>query len=411
MITCPANITVGNTANLCTGTATLTPPTVTDNCNIIVNNALHFDGVNDVVSLGNAIGNFGTGNFTIEMWVKIPDVVGPREQIIVSKRAGCTGSSLWNLQIDQSGRLIIEAIGEGNIGSINATSTQTNFDDNNWHHIAWARNGLIHSLYADGNLLLTTNSGALSSYNNTANLHIGKSDCSDITFDWAASYLKGTVDEFRLWNVSKTQTEIKNNLFNELNSQANLIALHHFNHGNYNRNNTASPGPIVNMSNDASGNNYHGTLNNFALTGTTSNWVGGYWGSLFNDAPNVYNVGNTTVRWTATDQSGNTNTCNQNVVVVDNQPSTAICQDVNVPIVDGEANITTALVNNGSFDNCTSTMNLSLSLSKSTFLCADISTSMECYQVNTLGGLANISGFVDGNGTTVCITNCTKRQH
>jgi hypothetical protein len=400
VITCPANITVGNTANLCTGTATLTPPTVTDNCNIIVNNALHFDGVNDVVSLGNAIGNFGTGNFTIEMWVKIPDVVGPREQIIVSKRAGCTGSSLWNLQIDQSGRLIIEAIGEGNIGSINATSTQTNFDDNNWHHIAWARNGLIHSLYADGNLLLTTNSGALSSYNNTANLHIGKSDCSDITFDWAASYLKGTVDEFRIWNVSKTQTEIKNNLFNELNSQANLIALHHFNHGNYNRNNTASPGPIVNMSNDASGNNYHGTLNNFALTGTTSNWVGGYWGSLFNDAPNVYNVGNTTVRWTATDQSGNTNTCNQNVVVVDNQPSTAICQDVNVPIVDGEANITTALVNNGSFDNCTSTMNLSLSLSKSTFLCADISTSMECYQVNTLGGLANISGFVDGNGTT-----------
>ena len=129
---------------------------------------------------------------------------------------------------------------------------------------------------------------------------MGKNDCSDVPppADWAASYFKGTMDELRIWNVARTQAQIVNNRFSELNSQANLIVIHHFNHGNFNRNNTSNPGPIVNISNDDSGNNYHGNLNNFALNGITSNWVGGYWGSLFKmcirDSPYINEVcGNT----------------------------------------------------------------------------------------------------------------------
>lgn len=395
-ITCPANVTINNISGQCAGSADLLPPVATDNCNIILKNALNFDGINDFVSLDNTIGNFGTENFSIELWLKVPDVTGPREQIILSKRVGCISSSMWNLQIDEMGRFSIEALGEGNIGSVNATTTQTNFDDDKWHHVVWTRNGLDHILYVDGSLLLTANSVQLGSYVNTAYLHIGKSDCSDIDESWAASYFKGTMDELRIWNIARTETEIRNDMFSELNSQPNLIALHHFNHGNYNRNNTATPGPVINISNDASGNNYHGTLNDFTLNGMTSNWIGGFWGSLFNNAPDLYPLGQTQVTWLATDQSGNTNTCSQLVVVNDNQNPVAVCPTTPPTVtLDNDGNATlplNALAGGNSTDNCSQTETSPV-------------TNFACLQI---GVQSVILTATDGSGninTTLCSVN------
>lgn len=76
-ITCAGNVTVNTTPGLCTGTATLTAPTVSDNCSLsITGNALNFDGVNDIVAV-NQGSNSLTGNFTIEGWIK-PSVVAVR---------------------------------------------------------------------------------------------------------------------------------------------------------------------------------------------------------------------------------------------------------------------------------------------------------------------------------------------
>lgn len=44
-----------------------------------------------------------------------------------------------------------------------------------------------------------------------------------------------------------------------------------------------------------------------------------------NNAPAAFNKGVTTVTWTVTDTSGNTNTCTQTVTVVDNEPPTITC--------------------------------------------------------------------------------------
>ncbi len=47
--------------------------------------------------------------------------------------------------------------------------------------------------------------------------------------------------------------------------------------------------------------------------------------SVSNDAPVVYNLGNTTVNWTVIDGSGNTGTCAQTVTVIDTQNPTIVC--------------------------------------------------------------------------------------
>jgi hypothetical protein len=65
------------------------------------------------------------------------------------------------------------------------------------------------------------------------------------------------------------------------------------------------------------------------------------------------NVGPNNVTLTVTDVNGNTSTCTSIVSVVDNINPTAICQNVTISLnPSGAASITSAMINNGSFDNC-----------------------------------------------------------
>ena len=77
--------------------------------------------------------------------------------------------------------------------------------------------------------------------------------------------------------------------------------------------------------------------------------------------------------WTATDAAGNFTTGTQTVTVRDNQAPTAVCKPVTVYLnANGIASITANDINNGSTDNCSNTLNLSIS--RSTFNCSDISS-------------------------------------
>jgi hypothetical protein len=130
------------------------------------------------------------------------------------------------------------------------------------------------------------------------------------------------MDELRIWNVARTQSQIQANMNVELHTQSGLVALYHFNEGIANADNTG-----INTAIDASGHNLNGELKNMALSGSTSNWVSGQTlnvsdVSISNDAPATYPKGNTTVTWTATDAAGNTNTCQQTVTVNDNEKPT-----------------------------------------------------------------------------------------
>ena len=75
--------------------------------------------------------------------------------------------------------------------------------------------------------------------------------------------------------------------------------------------------------------------------------------AITNNAPATYPIGTTTVVWTATDESGNTATANQLVIVTDATAPTVLTQNVTIALDEnGQASITAALINNGSTDNC-----------------------------------------------------------
>jgi hypothetical protein len=79
----------------------------------------------------------------------------------------------------------------------------------------------------------------------------------------ADSHFPGIIDEVRIWNVARTASEILSYKDKQINGAATgLVASYHFNEGS---------GSSLGYDVGASG--YTGTLTNFALSGTTSNWV------------------------------------------------------------------------------------------------------------------------------------------
>ncbi|MBP7500698.1 MAG: T9SS type A sorting domain-containing protein [Chryseobacterium sp.] len=124
------------------------------------------------------------------------------------------------------------------------------------------KNGSI-KLYIDGNLIQSTTMNL----NTTGNSFlIGASQRNGVD-----ELFEGDIDEIRVWNRALSENELKNSTSCELanpGSQDGLVSYFKFNQGN----NEADNNTVTTLT-DETGNSTSVTLNNFALTGTQSNWL------------------------------------------------------------------------------------------------------------------------------------------
>ncbi|MCW5520262.1 HYR domain-containing protein [Aureitalea sp. L0-47] len=98
----------------------------------------------------------------------------------------------------------------------------------------------------------------------------------------------------------------------------------------------------------------------------------------------AFPVGTTTNTFVVTDAAGNSDTCSFDVIVIDNEPPVAICQDITVQLdANGMASITAAQIDNGSTDNCGIA---SLSVSPSTFDCSNVGANTVTLTVTDTSG-------------------------
>lgn len=120
------------------------------------------------------------------------------------------------------------------------------------------------------------------------------------------------------------------------------------------------------------------------------------------DASGVYPVGSTPVMFTVTDPCGNSNSYTVDVNVVDNTPPIAACNTITVGIPDGQDSIIIdasliALIDNGSFDNCSPTVDLDVF--PNVFYCSQIADGTQDEFDITLA--VSVPGSTD---TTFCQT-------
>ncbi len=252
--------TVTVTKNGCSATASVTISVAA------LGGALNFDGQSNVVVVPNRSNLNPANGFTIETWIK-PTSGNPTVQNVVSKSNRISSTGYIFPRTDDGWRSFsfwLDVNGDWKVLSAQFPNL------NEWNHVAATYDGFFMKIYLNGNLVGTqVVSGNVIFSNN--DLTIGQQD-------GAPEFYKGSVDETRIWGRPLTQCEIQNNRNCALNgdnnglaTQNSLVAYYRYNQALVNVNNAA----YATLA-DSSGNANNGTLQGFALTGTSSNWVEGY---------------------------------------------------------------------------------------------------------------------------------------
>ncbi len=217
---------------------------------IPLGNALYFDGTDDYVDLGNdASLNFGTGDFTVEAWIK---TTFSGIQVAVG---GGGGPDYW-LGLNSTNHATFSISGTSCVG----TSV---VNDGNWHHITGVRESGQIYIYVDG--VLENNLANALSANPPDNIYIG-------SFTSSSFFFTGEIDEVRIWNDARNLAQIQANMYSYITNMTDLAAYYRCDQGDASADNTTATGNNITELVDYAGCNT-GTLTNFTLNTGISNWV------------------------------------------------------------------------------------------------------------------------------------------
>ncbi|MBK9636881.1 MAG: T9SS type A sorting domain-containing protein [Bacteroidetes bacterium] len=225
------------------------------NFNSSAQNALNFDGTNDYV-LTNFPGPTGNSSRTVEAMIKFT-TISTVQKVIVDWGDMANGNRFTLNIINGIPRIEVGGFG---VSAPNALSMGA------WHHLAGVYESTSNNLklYVDGVLANSGTSSVTVATSALNNIQIGRRN--DLT-----GYFQGSIEEVRVWSDERTVSEIANYKNVELClPAANLEAYYRFNEGTANGNNAG-----VTTLPDLSTLSNNGTLNGFALVGSTSNWVTG----------------------------------------------------------------------------------------------------------------------------------------
>lgn len=156
----------------------------------------HFDGDSGFLSYIDDVNwYFGTGNFTIDFWVRFDDLTN--DQWFVSQQEDA--SNVWELfkLANASGnKLTMRFNLNGYQGLYQMTNAWSGVATNTWYHLTFIRNGIIGLIFIDGISQTLTEDTAFSTNdvgNISASLGIGFLDSVG-----GLGYLDGYIDELRI---------------------------------------------------------------------------------------------------------------------------------------------------------------------------------------------------------------------
>lgn len=273
-------------------------------------NALNFDGNDDYVQSTYSTALNITTNLTMELWI-YPTKNSGTQNVISKSSSGQNNVSYIFPRTDDGWNTFSAYFTFNGTGWTIVNTPYTSL--NSWHHVAMTYDGSNVRIYMDGTLVKTqAASGSITT--NTNPLYIGNQH-------GYPEFFGGSVDEVRIWNVVRSQSQIQANMNNELSgSETGLVAYYKFNEGTPGGNNSA-----ITTTADSSPNSLNGTLNAFAKTGSTSNFI-------------ASSVGSGSI-------SGNSSVCTGSTITLSNSTSggTWTSSDVTVATVGANTGVVTGV--------------------------------------------------------------------
>jgi hypothetical protein len=223
---------------------------------LVSSKALDFDGTNDYVDVGDfSLG----GSLTFETWMQY-DSRANWSRIFDFAENGSADDNIWLGLSGSTGKIRFDTyIGNSYSSVLDGDGGQTAYGqvpiDGTWIHVAATISGTAGTtgtgkIYINGNLV-GTKSMHVPVTMTRLKQYLGKSN-------WSDPYLNAKMDEFRIWNYVRSQSEILATMNNTLTgSESGLVAYYKMNDGS---------GTSLT---DSSSNSNTGTLTNM----TDADWV------------------------------------------------------------------------------------------------------------------------------------------
>ena len=178
--------------------------------------ALSFDGNDQVVVPDNTTLRI-TGPLTVEAWFRVTTHTNDWIRIVGKGSSGPRNYGLW---IHQNGTFLFQQYGSGD--HTNAAYNAP-IQTNQWYHIAGVRKASGSSdLYVDGQLRASDNIPVTTPATSS----------DPLTFGYAGfhQYFRGQIDEVKIWNIARTQSEIQSSLYSKLSgNEQGLVGYWDFN--------------------------------------------------------------------------------------------------------------------------------------------------------------------------------------
>ncbi len=211
-------------------------------------NVLSLGGASQYVQMNDV--NLGTADFTVEGWIK-PNVLTGYIYSTRTTETGAPGNwfivhlKTFELANCASSYLAISGNFTPTVGV--------------WYHFAIVRNPTTITLYFNGVLdKQVADNASLRNLTTNNVTRFGGNPSQNV------GWYNGQIDEFRVWNVARTQTEIQSNLYKTLaGNEAGLVAYYNFDR------------PSGTFLPDVTGHGHNGTLVN-GPTWTSTTWNYGY---------------------------------------------------------------------------------------------------------------------------------------
>ncbi|TXE10120.1 T9SS type A sorting domain-containing protein [Seonamhaeicola algicola] len=174
----------------------------------VVGKSFLFDGVDDVVVVPHSPDLDITGDVTVELWAKQTGFATVSQQVI-AKGGGYVPADVPTVFSMRFENATFQCIFEDNTGA-NIVLTGPSFEDFQWHHYVYVRQGNQHSIYADGFHFgwETFNNGPSSTVGLPLTIggqyHNPNGALNDYT-----NFFSGEIDEIGVYNRALTETEIQ----------------------------------------------------------------------------------------------------------------------------------------------------------------------------------------------------------
>ncbi|PKP01870.1 MAG: hypothetical protein CVU11_13795 [Bacteroidetes bacterium HGW-Bacteroidetes-6] len=187
------------------------------------NFALDLDGVNDKIGVTNSASLNPTTALTVEAWINADvwksSVYGG---VIVGKQATSPDRG-YCLTAGENGKAEF-TVAIANIWISVASPAIMGL--NSWYHIAGVFDGSVIKIYINGQLQATNTASGTISAATTTTMYLGENPT------WSGRYFEGTIDEVRIWNTARSQSEIQSEMDNELTgNETGLVAYYNMNEG------------------------------------------------------------------------------------------------------------------------------------------------------------------------------------